>query len=81
MKRIIKPLIQLNKQVKDLVVETRQVKKDLNKKINFIYARLSEMGIDKAKEILDEEEEYSADYPIGGNVEPYDIERDKKLTE
>jgi len=26
-------------------------------------------------------EEYSEDYPLGGMVEPYDIEREKELTE
>ncbi len=27
------------------------------------------------------EDEYTDDYPIGGMVEPYDIERDKELTD
>ena len=31
-------------------------------------------------EEIDREEDYSADYPIGGMVEPYDIWREGQLT-
>lgn len=27
-----------------------------------------------------EEEDYSEDYPLGGSIEPYDIQRDNELT-
>lgn len=37
----------------------------------------------EAEERLAEElkQEYSEDYPLGGMIEPYDIEREKELTE
>lgn len=47
-----------------------------------LHLEISEEECDACEMCPDEEEnDASPDYPLGGSVEPYDIERDKELTD
>lgn len=76
-KKIIENLIELKEQFDKLNTAMVQTRKDLNKKLNFILLELGGKALKETKE----EMEGSEEYPYGGTVEPYDIERDKDLTE